>query len=595
MADEKDAWNVFKDDDSLDSSSEEEDHVQEGTAADAAVSRICDIFVDALKIYSSPPKRTHSPKKFGVGLYPPKVLFVNPRDEEEASSLKISNNLVRTVLRRLDASGRIFLREASENGKSNSTHVDAIVGNKHVLSDCILQNVAPGGRLIALLFEGTTADKKKEKKKRSDALEKELGFVDSDAWIVDTTHDIFGLMCGRLSHVVVATKRGVRCNTTPLSKSLFLASRFDINAGGEDASFLLRCERDIAERVTVTRSTTETYRGTLSHDSEQRAIKCLIENGIVIIPRLFCRDSVVRLGKIALSDMTEAITLLRTAEGIDLLDPTLALKRPIDNYHEVSTREALRCDLRRGPRMGAATAANKHSAAATGVVFSKTSGLPEFCADLPAVVSIVESLFNPTGAHASGNWGKYNFGGKGPGTRIRPRIGAIGSVISFSGSTAQAIHADTPHLLDSFDALPPHYVNLFCPAIEGETSEKMKIGQTAFVVGSHKMSCSARLVRHDEDRAALRELRRLLFRPHLEPGDALLFDTRILHFGLPNGGRGRDAWRPVLYVNYTQPWFDRERTDKNWGRKSIFQTRPNGDGGGGAPSLLSPKTKPGAS
>ena len=84
--------------------------------------------------------------------------------------------------------------------------------------------------------------------------------------------------------------------------------------------------------------------------------------------------------------------------------------------------------------------------------------------------------------------------------------------------------------------------------------------------------------------------------PHLRTGDALLFDTRTLHFGLGNlkngvasadastGGSdgasssnvnvcwrqtGPDRTRALLYINYWQPWWDKN-TDKNWGQSELF-------------------------
>ena len=85
-----------------------------------------------------------------------------------------------------------------------------------------------------------------------------------------------------------------------------------------------------------------------------------------------------------------------------------------------------------------------------------------------------------------------------------------------------------------------------------------------------------------------------LVRPHLDAGDAVLFDTRTLHFGLANRSGGSDgggsdgggdggskrsgrssdnegAIRPVLYVNYTQPWWNRMKVDKNFEKRKLFE------------------------
>ena len=59
-----------------------------------------------------------------------------------------------------------------------------------------------------------------------------------------------------------------------------------------------------------------------------------------------------------------------------------------------------------------------------------------------------------------------------------------------------------------------------------------------------------------------------LVRPRLAPGDALLFDARVLHFGLPNRS---DSDRAVLYCNLTEFWF---RDPKNWDDEvSVFGER----------------------
>lgn len=55
------------------------------------------------------------------------------------------------------------------------------------------------------------------------------------------------------------------------------------------------------------------------------------------------------------------------------------------------------------------------------------------------------------------------------------------------------------------------------------------------------------------------ELEGLMVRPHVDVGDVILFDCRILHFGLGNYSTAIN--RPILYVNYHHPSF---RDPKNW-------------------------------
>ena len=149
---------------------------------------------------------------------------------------------------------------------------------------------------------------------------------------------------------------------------------------------------------------------------------------------------------------------------------------------------------------------------------------------------------------------------------------------------------------------------------EGHSKEQVwSLGQTAFLLGSPRLSRGEALLHGavsdsdgeeldgsgsmnmtsdddkilDADERLGRARGRVLLRPHCEAGDALLFDARLLHWGLPNttdedkrsnvvdddddGGGGDDddgtqgqvprsegvvgMPRPLLYVNYHRPWF----------------------------------------
>ena len=97
----------------------------------------------------------------------------------------------------------------------------------------------------------------------------------------------------------------------------------------------------------------------------------------------------------------------------------------------------------------------------------------------------------------------------------------------------------------------------------------MEVGQTAFLLGTHRLEASEACMDNPRgEEAGLRERQRRLIRPHLALGDALLFDVRLLHFGLANKSAG--VRRPVLYVNWHQPWWARERVDKNFTKESLF-------------------------
>lgn len=75
------------------------------------------------------------------------------------------------------------------------------------------------------------------------------------------------------------------------------------------------------------------------------------------------------------------------------------------------------------------------------------------------------------------------------------------------------------------------------------------------------------------------EMMQFLVRPHLQAGDALLFDCRVLHFGLGNksnsdGNEG--VIRPLLYVNYHHTWFN---DPKNWNNRiQLLDSNSNCEG-----------------
>ena len=173
-----------------------------------------------------------------------------------------------------------------------------------------------------------------------------------------------------------------------------------------------------------------------------------------------------------------------------------------------------------------------------------------------------------------GNWGKYNFEGGGVGSVPEPAISNIGAVVSVPGSNVQKIHADTPHLFEDAH-LCPHYVNCFLPVVVDPTD--LSVGQTGFILGTHRLEVAESIVNEIETTpkdssvtpySDILETR--LCRPHVQTGDCILFDTRIWHFGMANNSAS--TRRAVLYINYTQHWFARQRTDKNWGKQSVFTT-----------------------
>jgi hypothetical protein len=243
----------------------------------------------------------------------------------------------------------------------------------------------------------------------------------------------------------------------------------------------------------------------------------------------------------------------------------------------------------------------------------------------PDILEIVRKLLNPNATNDNnndnnnsmsgskipmykGNFGRYNFNGSGPnGSPQSLRVGQIGSVISLPQAGDQAIHADTPHLFELYDCLPCHYANVFIlgdddggrsgtstsnestslndkrkPSgrkvdMDGNFTGDNLVGGTAFIHGTHRLSITAKLTAENSSEpesalgsssaAAAREKARYemhmrTIRPSLVVGDALIFDTRVLHFGLAN--RTKSKCRPMLYVNMTHSWFN---DPKNWDDK----------------------------
>ena len=363
------------------------------------------------------------------------------------------------------------------------------------------------------------------------------------------------------------------------------------NVAKTSGTTLIDREYSNLEEVSVMLSVAEREQRAFSDASHGKALGALQKHGICIIPGLFAASTVMEWGDAAVYDMTQALITLRK-RGIDLLKPSDGDPR-IENFHELSMREALRCDIRNGSHMRELS--RRTILDTTSVIIedndvtvmssgdSQSSGPKESIRHHPALLSVLQEVLNPPPDDPRdqlGNWGLWNFEGKGPEAGPPPfTIGEVGAVMSLPGCADQTIHADTPHLY-VHTQLPGHYINLFLPAVSGGSIEAdIKVGQTAFVLGSHQLRVSAHIMNEEGGQEALEER---LVRPHLQAGDALLFDCRILHFGLANqytneqaaesncnsnSGQSEvctDGWRPLLYINYHQKFF---QDPKNWNDK----------------------------
>lgn len=115
-------------------------------------------------------------------------------------------------------------------------------------------------------------------------------------------------------------------------------------------------------------------------------------------------------------------------------------------------------------------------------------------------------------------------------------LGSYVAVTSQPGAAAQGDHADQAGLFEDVDldaGVPPYSVTLVIPlvALNGTT------GSTRFYPGTHRNPEVDELI---------------MIAPDAEPGDAILFDSRILHGGQANRS---DAPRPILYCTYHRAWY----------------------------------------
>lgn len=332
-------------------------------------------------------------------------------------------------------------------------------------------------------------------------------------------------------------------------------------AWADPSAEALARERALLEAVTVRRSVAERRSGHLSSRSLSDAVHAVQEHGFVVLPGLF-ELGVVQCWASAMLDDLAAAKAALAARGVDLVRAGTP-DHPIGNFHELGMRTPLRCDLRHGPAM-------TRLCAARGDEVRKQ----------PGVCELVQAVAYPPPTdtpHAAGDWGRWNFDLGGPDAPHEPLVTTPpAAVISFPGAKDQALHADTPHLYQHTH-LPPHYLNFFLPGGGADSARGMDVGQTGFLVGTHRLAASHAAMAHpDGEAAGLAVRQQRLVRPHLQLGDALLFDVRTLHFGMANNHRpadGADATagvRPAIYVNFHQRWWNRERVDKNFEPVRLF-------------------------
>lgn len=300
----------------------------------------------------------------------------------------------------------------------------------------------------------------------------------------------------------------------------------------------------------------------LSSAQHHKAVKALANFGYCIVRRILDPARCAAYGQAVLQDLQAANTILRQKYQVDVYQP----QTNPDSYRELSMREDLRMDLRDGPQLRQLRHSTNH-------LFWQQ----------PDLVRILQQVMYPRrDEYRHGNFGRYNFdgiaeetvdGGDNNEYDDEPyptlNLSSVGGIVSLPGAADQAVHADTPHLFEHENCLPAHYINAFTP---GCYHDDPRVGGTAFVHESHQLSFTAKYfpTRNTLSATAMTALKeemysKFLVRPWLQPGDVLLFDCRLLHFGLAN--RGEEA-RPLIYTNITHAWF---HDPKNWDdRQAIF-------------------------
>jgi Phytanoyl-CoA dioxygenase (PhyH) len=338
-------------------------------------------------------------------------------------------------------------------------------------------------------------------------------------------------------------------------------------------------ERQHLAAASVALSVQERTSGSLHGASLRNAESALRMHGYCIISGLLHaeRSKCLQYGEAAKSDLNAAAAILKE-QGIDLFQPSASTKEP-DAYRELSMREDCRMDLRHGPALSALRSSKGNSSITYTALDQEDKDA--FLRGNANILSIVRRVMNPpvSKERSAGNYGRYNFQGRGPDGSDRDVVaGPVGAILNLPGSADQAIHADTPHLFEHVvdpSPLPPHYINIFtlgCPAMQ-------HVGQTAFVHGSHSLEFVSSHIRQGTKECEqsvdpfLPSVWKYLVRPRMELGDVLLFDCRILHFGL--GNQHPSFVRPMLYTNITLHWF---HDPKNWDEHAcIFKDDSNAD------------------
>ena len=316
----------------------------------------------------------------------------------------------------------------------------------------------------------------------------------------------------------------------------------------------------------------------LTEHSIRSAVQIMKKYGYCLLPGLLHKEECIEWGSAVLDCIHDASKILLERDGVNIYNPQSSTSEP-QSYREMSMREDLRMDLRHGPALSKLRASKEGSAVKGGKSIVLTASEDHYGDGLflrghPSLLEIIRRTMNPGSSSFEdtsqstkntkplflGNIGRWNFGGSGNNGAYQDlRVSPIGGIVSLPGSAEQALHADTPHLFEHVPDLPAHYINVFAPC----TAFDEKVGGTAFIHGSHDLSFTAQ--HYDADHNA--SFYPFLVRPKVSLGDVILFDCRILHFGLANTSQNIE--RCICYVNTWHDWFhDAKNWDKN---RAIFE------------------------
>lgn len=329
------------------------------------------------------------------------------------------------------------------------------------------------------------------------------------------------------------------------------------------SSHSLKVEEENLQQATVTLSSYEVSQSRMTNTSIARAVHSINKYGYCVIRNLLDPNKSELWGKAVLESVHSAAKILLDRDRVDIFHPQTSNFEP-QSYRELSMREDLRLDLRHGPELSKLRSMGKNGNQPY-VLSAATKEFDGFLRGHASLLEIVRRVMNPQkGKLYKGNLGRFNFGGSGADGSFQDlRVSPVGGIVSFPGAADQAIHADTPHLFEHLPDLPAHYINIFTPGIPFDE----EVGGTAFCHGSHNLVFTAEHCGDDDDNSKVYPF---LVRPCLTLGDVVLFDCRILHFGLSNTSNSVE--RVLLYTNTTQAWF---HDPKDWdNQRPIFEDIP---------------------